>query len=159
LAGKNYHYYNKKGIKLSIITDSQGIPFFIKIFSGNDNDAKLFKEHFLEINKTQLDKNFNNSIFVADPGYDSSIVRNLLMPHFKQLIIDYNNRNTKDKKKIKKLNNEDKKIYRKRSIIERMFSKIKQYRRFLFVYEKKSTYFLNFIYLSLIDIILKLYFF
>jgi hypothetical protein len=68
------------------------------------------------------------------------------MPYFKQLIIDYNNRNTKDKKKIKNLNNEDKKIYRKKSIIERMFFKIKQYRRFLFVYEKKSIYFLNYIF-------------
>jgi hypothetical protein len=66
------------------------------------NDAKLFKEHFLEIDRTHLNMNFNNSIFVADSGYDSSILRNQLNPCFKQLIIDYNNRNTKDKKKIKK---------------------------------------------------------
>jgi hypothetical protein len=47
----------------------------------------------------QLYINFKNSIFVVDPGYDSSVVRNLLMPNFKQLIIDYNDKNTKDKKK------------------------------------------------------------
>jgi hypothetical protein len=132
------------------------IPFSIKLFSGKDNDAKLFKEHFLKINEIQLDMNFNNSIFIADSGYDSSILRNLLNPYFKQLIFDYNNRNTKDKRKIKKLNENEKKIYRKMSIIERMFSKIKQYMLLLFVYENKSIYFLNFIYLSLIDIILKL---
>jgi hypothetical protein len=37
MAERNYHYYNKKGIKLSIITDSQGFPFSIKLFSGKDN--------------------------------------------------------------------------------------------------------------------------
>ena len=59
-----------------------------------------------------MDINFNNYIFIANSGYDSSILRNLLNPHFKQLIIDYNNKNTKDKRKIKKLNEDEKKIYK-----------------------------------------------
>jgi transposase len=155
---RNKYYKNKKVHKISIISDINGIPLNITFNNGNDNDITILKNQLQNWN-INLDKklniNFKNSIFMADAGYDSTILRNSLNNIFFKVIIPFNKRNTKDAKKIKNLTNEDKKEYKKRIKIENMFSKIKSYRRLNTLYEKHINNYIGFIYLSLIDIILK----
>jgi len=79
----------------------------------------------------KLNINFKNSVFMADAGYDSSILRKSLNNIFLKVIIPFNKRNTKDTKKIK------------------------SYIRLNTIYEKHINNYIGFIYLSLIDIILK----
>ena len=38
---RNYHYYNKKGIKVTAIVDENTLPIDIKITKASINDAKF----------------------------------------------------------------------------------------------------------------------
>ena len=71
----SFNYKNKKSIKNSFITNSEGFPLYVSVDSGNVNDAKLGL-NLIETNIDQL-KNHNVTI-LADKGYDSSIIRTLL---------------------------------------------------------------------------------
>jgi transposase len=46
---RNKYYKNKKVSKISIITLSKGIPFNVKLYSGNRNDGFIFMVHKLKL--------------------------------------------------------------------------------------------------------------
>ena len=92
---------------------------------------------------------------MADSGYDSSIIYELNKKIFKKSIIKPNNRNTKNKSKIRKLNESEEQLYKKRIKIEHTNQKIKAYRRLNFVYDKEIKNYNQFVYLSLNDIMMK----
>jgi len=59
----------------------------------------------------------NIKYLFADKGYCSQLTRDILNKNNIHPIIDYNNRNTKDKSKIKCLSKEEFKLYTKRIYI------------------------------------------
>ena len=122
----NKYYKNKNVIKISVICDAIGVPISVEIYSGNKNDANIFLSQLnndVLINKIIYDK--YKKYLLGDKGYDSISIRNKLKDQNIIPIIDYNKRNTKNKTKIKKLTVDEKEIYRKRLIVEHLFSKNK----------------------------------
>jgi len=153
-AKRNAYFKNKKIIKLSLLTDSNGITLNLFIESGNYHDSTIYQNQIKSLNNNEK-KEFINSILMADSGYDSSIIYELNKKIFKKSIIKPNNRNTKNELKIRKLNESEEQLYKKRIKIEHTNQKIKAYRRLNFVYDKEIKNYNQFVYLSLNDIIMK----
>lgn len=119
--GRNKYYKNKRGVKVSTIVDSNGVPLNLECIMGNSHDVKFF-DHLYDnsfVNTNLVNKKYKKkSYFLGDKAYDCKNVRNLTKEHI--TIIDYNKRKTK--KKIKKLNPFEKKIYKKRIRVENYFA-------------------------------------
>ena len=152
---RNAYYKNKKVIKISVITDKYGIPIHIEIYSGNENDINILNKQLN--NDFYVEYQFNRNIhkyFLADKGYDGRELRNKIEGLGYIPIIDYNNRNTKDPLKIKKLNKKEKEIYNQRIRVENLFAKIKMhFNRLNLVNEKKIINYEGFLFLALCFII------
>ena len=158
---RNKYCRNKKCTKLSSITDENGIPLNILIFDGNKNDITCFIKQInfikkinpnnkLLSNKLILNKSMTHKLLLlADKGYDSRKLRNLLNILHLEHIIPYNKRNTKDENKIKHLSSEEKIKYKKRIKIEHSFSWIKRYKRIQEFNEKNIKIYESFLYFSL----------
>lgn len=154
LIGRNKFYKNKKGTKISFITDSKGIPLSILFKCGNVNDSKFIEEHLnnmLILTNTNKYKSSNKhkQYILGDKGYDTKNIRKLFSDIGYNVIIDYNKRNTKNKLLIKKLTKKEKILYRKRIVIENIFCYLKKNRRINLRYDKKFSSFKCFIYLAL----------
>lgn len=139
--GRNKFYKNKRGIKISSIVDSKGIPLSTFIDKGSINDAKLFQPTFMNILiKTNASKYINSNkhkqYFLADKGYDSKQIRTILKTNSYEPIIAQNRRNIKDPNKIKKFSLLKKKIYKKRIIVENYFAWITANPKLMRMYEK-----------------------
>ena len=81
--------------------------------------------------------------FVVDKGYDSNFIRNTLEERGIKSTIPYR----RNRKVIKEINTEN---YKERNKIERLFLKLKKFRRFAFRVEKRSE---NFFCITLITCI------
>ncbi len=93
----------------------------------------------------------NKNIFLADKGYDSAIIRKILKAKkYKKVIIPQNRRNIKNENLLKKLNKTEKRILRKRTVIERLFSRMKSYKRINVRYDKYSESYMGFVHLACI---------
>ena len=55
--------------------DSKGIPLSVCLSSGNTHDCRIFKENKNMITNSIMDDQY----FLADEGYDSDEIRNILM--------------------------------------------------------------------------------
>lgn len=156
-AAYNGHKKGKKLTKVSLITNEFGIPIDVNVYNGNKNDSKILEEQLNEISvlDNEID-NINKNIFLADKGYDSKKIRELLKAKgYKKIIIAYNKRNTKDIKKILKFTKREKKIYKKRINVEIAINCMKRYKRIEIRYEKLINTFLQMVKLALMDLILK----
>jgi hypothetical protein len=122
--GRNKLYKNKRGIKISTIVDSNGIPLNLDCFMGNSHDVKFFEKLYenkaYDTNILDNKKFKKKNYFLGDKAYDTKKVRHITDIH--NTIIDYNKRKTKDNTKIKKLNSLEKKIYKKRIVVEHFFA-------------------------------------
>ena len=130
----NGHNGRKKYIKISAITDSLGAALGIGIVSGIRNDVSTVEETIekipIELNTLKNSKhNRYKQTFLADSGYRSKKNITILENMGYTPIIAYNKRNTKNKEIIKKnsFTKKQKKIYKKRGIIESFFSWIKRF--------------------------------
>jgi transposase len=151
LTGYNKFYNRKRGTKISLITDSKGIPFNLQCFKGNMYDSKILLLHLKHPDLIELkDIMPKKRCFLADPGYDSKQIRSELNNMNYEPLIVQNKRNIKDPAKLNILSNKEKKIYKKRLVIERTFNRMKMDRKLCLRYESKIENFEGFIYLSLI---------
>ena len=92
---------------------------------------------------TEKYKNHNRfkQYFLADSGYDSKNNHDLLINKGYIPIIIQNRKNIKDQKKIRKLDAKQKKIYKKRVIIENYHSWIKKFHKVKSLYERNINYY------------------
>ena len=71
--GRNVLYKSKRGIKVSTIVDSNGIPLNLDCFMGNTNDVKFFDklyENKLYNESIITDKSYKKkNYFLADKAY------------------------------------------------------------------------------------------
>lgn len=130
LIGYNKYYSKKNGNKVSIIVDSKGIPLDVNICKGNQNDSKILSN---QLDKWNLIKDNHleqyNKYFLADAGYDSTLLRDKLSRLNYEPIIVQNKRNIKNDMLINTFDRAFKKIYSKRIVVENSFCKLKQLRR------------------------------
>jgi len=80
-------------------------------------------------------------VLIADKGYDATyIIEKVKELGMKPLIPPRSNR--KNQRKY------DKELYKKRNLIERMFNKMKHFRRVATRYDKLATSFLSFVHIA-----------
>ena len=99
---------------------------------GNHADSTYFKQLHHNI------KNKNIRYIIADKGYDSDTIRDCIEALGQKPVIPYR-RNRKSRKDISGLR------YKTRNIIERIFGRIKEFRRIATRYDKLDSTFLSFI--------------
>jgi len=92
------------------------------------------------------------SVANADTGYDSNLNDIFLKEKNYTPIIPKNKRNTKDKTKIRTLNEKEKKIYKQRIKVENYYSWIKKFNKINFIQDKKKDNFMGL--LTLVNIII-----
>ena len=138
--GRNKFYKNKKSIKISLMTDINGIPLSIFFMSGNRHDNTTFKNHIDDvINKFPIG-NYN---VMADKAYSCLKNYNYLDIHkFTHIIPPRKNM------KICATYKYDKCVYKKRIKIEHIFSRLKMFRRITLRYDKYIKNFSGFVYLA-----------
>ena len=161
--GMSVYYKSKYGLKINTAIDTLGAPIDISIAKGNENDASIAIERIAIIaNKINTKKYKNSNKYkiriLGDGIYDSEKFRNKAKENDFIPITHTNIRNTKDPKKLKEkeLNNKQKEILKDRHIVENNFAWMTQYSsRFYRVFYKKPINFLNELYITAAKILLK----
>ena len=114
-----------------------------------------------QIDTLIIDKNIKtnkSNLFIGDAAYDSNNIREKLNEYnLGNLLAVKNKRNCKNKNLLNsyKLGLKQKKILKKRFIIEHTNNNLKQFKRLNIRYDKYSNHFLNFIYLGASVLIVK----
>jgi hypothetical protein len=149
--GRNVKYKSKNGLKVSTITDRNGVPFNIAIGGGNEHDLKIAKKQIgnsyydAETERVAYNNKYKQTLF-GDSAYHDNELRNRLMAKGYTVITDVNIRNTKCPKKLKILERQ-KAIYlkncRKRFIVESSYSWMKKFPKLERVIEKTSSSFIG----------------
>ena len=132
--GRNIFYKSKNGIKITTIVDSNGIPLDLRIDSGNTHDSKIAPK--ILNNLKNIDSKINNQpknkYLLADKGYDSQKIREIIKTSKYIPLIAKRKTNNKAKRLTKKENV----IYKKRIIIEHSYSWLKMNAKIEKLYEK-----------------------
>jgi transposase len=159
--GRNVQYKSKNGLRISAIVDIHGIPLINSINRGNDHDSKFLIEmmqklFLMNINTTIFKEKKKSKITIlGDSAYDTANIRKFIKDNNMNAIIDYNNRNTQDLNKIKKLKNKEEEKYKERNIIENSHAwKEMKIPRMGKIYDKKYINYVGMNYLAIIDLIL-----
>lgn len=117
--GYNYKIKNKKAIKLTIITDSNGIIHKFNVSRSSKHDAMILED----IIQNDLFKNKDEMILVGDKGYiKNDNYRNKIKKNHNILLITPQRINSK--KEIKDVF-KYKTLFKKRIIVENKFSHLK----------------------------------
>jgi hypothetical protein len=129
-----YNYKGKKGVKITHITSDIGCPIIPSIDPGNDNDAKIG----LKIINDNIDiLKSNNVTLLADKGYDSQTIRDLMTSNGCSVIIPKNMRRAdstkiKEIKQIEKENIRNKRVrlmFRQKTLTKNRIKKIAERKR------------------------------
>jgi hypothetical protein len=137
---------SSKGIKITSIVTTNGIPISITINQAHQYDSPLLPN---AVDKRVIDcdtKKYNKhnrykQYLLADSGYDSKKNHKKLINEGYIPIIKQNKRNIKNEKLKRIMNIKQKKIYKKRTIIENYHSWIKKFAKVKSLYERKIKYY------------------
>jgi hypothetical protein len=146
---RNKYMKNKNCNKVSIITDNKFVPIKIHVYKGNLNDSNILYNELIQMELN--DVNF----FIADKGYCSSNIRELLKNKNVEPIIPFNKRNTKDINKIIKLSDKQNNKYKERIYIEHIFSKLKTNYKIANRYEKYLNNYVGLLYIYFLKELIK----
>ena len=133
---RNPQYYNKTGLKIHAIVDSNRTPISIDISECTDHDS-----HYIEnlIKNKYVDNNiFNNNCttFLADSAYNTDINTFFLTENGIDIIFGKNKQHIKKCTIIENATKEDLSIYKKRGISENFFGILERYPCIINIYEK-----------------------
>lgn len=147
--GRNIYYKNKRGRKITVITDTKGIPIIVSLNEGNKHDAKIAKEVLKEIpnNESKEEK-----VIMADKAYDSKEIRKIIKTKKYKPIIPKRKYKGSKRRSLKK---KEIKRYRKRIIVENFFAWIKMYPKIDKIYEKTVKSYWGLLLLSISMLIYK----
>jgi putative transposase len=148
LSGFSYKHKNKRGVKISILVDSQGVPISIEITSANTHDSQLLEGTLSQSVMEELDP--AKKTILGDSGYigeEQNIVAEDFgfRPNFRprqDQMDDYSNKKLKQNKKS-------------RWMVERSISWLKNMRRIRTCYERSIEAFRGFCQLSCAYIIFR----
>lgn len=149
---------SSKGIKISTLVTTNGIPLSFSIDSANKYDSPILPK---VINKCIINcktKQYQNNnrykqYLLGDPGYDSKENIKLLKKKGYTPLIIQNIRNIKDNKKKRTLNKKQLKIYKKRIKIENYHSWIKKFPKIKSLYERNIKNYIGLLYIAISIII------
>ena len=148
----------KRLSKLSMIVDSNGVPISALIIAGNHNDQKLFFKNwentFIEIRSTSSN-NKHKRYLLADAIYDTNKVRETVKIKNIHPIIWYKKYKSSSLLKNKILSLQEKKIFKRRIIIENCFSWVFQNQRTNKRFDKSNQSYLSFLFMAFTRILLR----
>jgi hypothetical protein len=135
-----------KGIKVTSIVTTKGIPISLNVDSGNRYDSVLLPKAINNIAVDCHTKKYHNhnrykQYFIGDPGYDSKKNIKLLKRKGYVPIIKQNRRNTKKKHLLQKFTKKQYQTYKKRIIVENYHSWLKKFTKVKTLNEKKTNYY------------------
>lgn len=144
---------NKNGLKVSVIVDTKGIPNTISLAGANNYDSLIadkqlvYESPFVDLeSKKVYNSNKYKQVFLGDAAYFSKNIYSILKKRKIIPITDVNIRNTKDGKKIYKLNkikNKYIKNQHKRIIVENSFAWLKIFPKANLIIEKSIQSFIG----------------
>jgi transposase len=144
--GRNKFFKSKNCNKISLISDSNGVPISFHIGLGNVHDINLVDYHFDDLVFLQRNKHCH---LLADKGYVSKCLQNNL----KSI-----NCSIMTPKKSNMINNiclYDANMYKKRINIEHTFSHLKSFKRIQLRYDAYLNHYYSFVYLALVLLVNK----
>lgn len=150
---------NRRGIKESVIVDDEGSPLTLPILSDSTTHDNVLAikniDEFLDdaLIDDAIENTKGNPYLLADSAYDDKKIKRRLILNNIKPIIKPNNRKTKDPKKMRYLNKNELKKYKKRIVVEHFFAIIKKHPKINCVYEKKISSFgglLTFLFASIL---------
>ena len=149
-------YCRKKRLsKLSLIVDSNGVPISALIAAGNHSDQKLFYNNwndlYVEINGSKNNK--HKRYLLADAIYDTKSIRDTINNKQITPLIASNKRNSRNDTRT--VSGHHKQIFRKRMIVENVFSWIYQNRRTTGRYDKLNRNYYSFLFMALVKILIR----
>lgn len=149
--------YKRTGSKVSLDTEKNGVVLRDYVAPGNVNDAKIYIEQYNNDYYSDKVKKYNK-ILIADPGYDSSLIKDKCREDNIKPIIKYNKRKCKDENIIKsnKFDDETFELYKTRFSIENTNGLIKSIRRVQTRYDRTVRHFKLSLLYSYIDHIIKI---
>lgn len=115
-----------------MVTDALGQPLRFILTGGQLSDYKP---------ADQLLENIQSSFVLADKGYDSQHLVDLIQPQGAEVVIP-----PKANRKVQR--NYDTEIYKQRNWIERAFNRLKYYRRIATRNDRKTLHYASFLYLA-----------
>lgn len=138
-----------KGIKLSASVDDSSLPISIFIAPANINDSKLY---FPVMDKFKIKLHRGRPVtrpgtVIADAGFDTKKIREHNRRRGIKSVIPINPRNRK-KNRIGRPIKFDKELFKKRSSIERFFSRIEAYKKIYPRYEHREDSYLGLVELA-----------
>lgn len=141
-----------------MIVDSNGVPISALIIAGNHNDQKLFFKNwentFIEIRSTSSN-NKHKRYLLADAIYDTNKVRETVKTKNIHPIIWYKKYKSSSLLKNKILSLQEKKIFKRRIIIENCFSWVFQNQRTNKRFDKSNQSYLSFLFMAFTRILLR----
>ena len=111
--GFNPQLLKHQSSKISLITDSNGIPINVALYGGNVHDSKIMLQQLDSLIKTKSIKQNNKNTFIGDAAYDSNNIREKIAElNLGSLLTVRNKRNAKNKEILNnyKLNKYQKKL-------------------------------------------------
>lgn len=149
--------HKRTGTKVSLDTDKNGVVLRDYVAPGNVNDAKIYIEQYNNHYYSDKVKKYNK-ILIADPGYDSSLIKEKCKDDNIKAIIKYNKRKCKDENIIKSNKFDEKtfELYKTRFSIENTNGLIKSIRRVQTRYDRTVRHFKLSLLYSYIDHIIKI---
>jgi transposase len=133
-----------KGIKLSAAVDDSSLPISIFIAPANINDSKLYFP-VMDRFKIKLPRGrpvTRPRVIIADAGFDTKKIREHNRRRGIKSVVPINPRNKK-KNRIGRPIKFDKELFKKRSSIERFFSRIEAYKKVYPRYERREDSYLG----------------
>lgn len=150
---RNKYYKNKKGIKITSIVDSNGIPFSLLINECNKYDSTLLIKSINNCIINTNPKKYTHSnkykqYFMADSGFDSKKDIDYLKENGYIPLIKQNIRNIKNDKYIRNMTGHEEDKYKKRIVVENSYAWIKWVPKLIMMFEKKSEHYLQLLYIA-----------
>lgn len=148
--------HKRTGTKVSLDTDTNGIILRDYVAPGNDNDAKIYYDQYNNEYYSNNIKKYNKYL-IADPGYDSNLIKNKCKEDNVIPLIKYNKRKCKNEDVIKSnmFTEKDFNLYKTRFSIEVTNGLLKSIRRVQTRYDRKVEIFNTTLQFAYIDRIIK----
>lgn len=146
--GSNHYDRGRKAVKLSIICDQNKVPLSVSFYKANIHDVNTINNSIKNLpNKIFNDKRRNTNI-IADKGYIiNKETQKKLYNENKIKIITPKRKNSKNNTTLK-----EKKLLKDRYKIEHVFKSLDNYRRILYIRDKKIINHESFTFLALLII-------
>lgn len=149
---------SSKGIKITSIVTTSGIPLSTNITSANKHDCTVLPEvinNMVVKCNTYKYRNHNRykQYFLGDPAYDTKTISKILKEKGYTPVIKQNPRGIKKKQLLRPFNESHKTIYRKRMIIENYHSWLKRFIKIKSLNERLIGNYMGLLYLGISIII------